>query len=233
MQNGSHETQQLANRIIEQYELTGTFERWSFLQKLLENELPLSHVENVLLAVLDAYLIYGPSVSATDVGADSEDGNPGNASPVLDDEKRESIQRLINEVLKGIDVSLEDVDSRFLHLFVQPPDNELLFLSSADAAMEDSTAKSLDDIDVRARSVLNQIEQLLPDPVEDEEAHKSAWDVVIELYGRESVRVREESLQSSGLDGDAFTENLQWKTLCCIGRVLIHYDFLTKGILSG
>lgn len=145
----------------------------------------------------------------------------------------------MNNVIEEI-VSCSDGigDSRFLHLLVLPPvDYESLTIDIDDDDDGDNAAQQeQQQIDKVAESILSQIEQLLPDPIEDEEAYKSSWDVVIDLYGRESVRVNEEGLQreiegASSVDGLS-AENLQWRTLCAIGRVLIHYDFLTKGVLK-
>lgn len=152
---------------------------------------------------------------------------------------------MMNNVIEEI-VSCSDgiEDSRFLHLLVLPPvDYESLTIdiddddddegdNNGDGNVAQQEQRQIDKV---AESILSQIEQLLPDPIEDEEAYKSSWDVVIDLYGRESVRVNEEGLQREieGATGDGLSaENLQWRTLCAVGRVLIHYDFLTKGVLK-
>jgi len=68
--------------------------------------------------------------------------------------------------------------------------------------------------------ILDQLELLLPDQVEDEDAFKGLWDTVIEINGRESVKINERNA------------TLQWKTRCLIARVLLHYDFLTHGLVD-
>jgi hypothetical protein len=225
--------------VIDRLELTEKFDRWRFLQKLLENELSHSDIEDVLLLSLSAYLQHGPTPSSYN----NKDENGGNASPVLSDDQRTVMNNVIEEI-----VSCSDGigDSRFLHLLVLPPvDYECLTIDIDDDDDDDDDDDSNDDnnvaqleqqqIDKVAESILTQIEQLLPDPIEDEEAYKSSWDVVIDLYGRESVRVNEEGLQHEieGASGDGLSaENLQWRTLSAVGRVLIHYDFLTKGVLK-
>ena len=233
------ELQQITHDVVEQYELHNRFERWSFLQKLLENEIPLKDVENSILAALNGYLLHGPRVGDAPEDADvrpqsNDDDNEGLPSPVLNDELRQSMETLIDDIL-CIRLDNEDTDSRFLHLFVEPPiDYELeVLMGTLMKKTSDVTPTTTNDIHPKALSLVNRIEQLLPDPVEEEEAYKGAWDIVIDLYGREGVRVREEAIQRNGVNGDANRENLSWKTLCCIGRVLIHYDFLTKGILCG
>lgn len=223
--------------VIERLELTGQFERWKFLQQLLENELPHSDIEDVLLLSLSAYLEHGPSPSSYN----NKDENGGNASPVLSDEQRRCMSNLITEIATCSDGI---GDSRFLHFLVLPRvDYESLTIDNDDDddKMDDDQKQQQQMMDEAAISILHQIEQLLPDPTEDEESYKSAWDVVIDLYGRESVRVNEEKLQrekeSNGREGggklfNTCLENLQWRTLCAVGRVLIHYDFLTKGVLK-
>ena len=69
-------------------------------------------------------------------------------------------------------------------------------------------------------SVLQRVEQLLPDPQEDEDALKGGWDVLMELHGRESVKVNEQA-------GTA-----RWKSIAIVARVMLHYDFLLEGVLS-
>jgi hypothetical protein len=221
--------------VIDRLELTEKFDRWRFLQKLLENELSHSDIEDVLLLSLSAYLQHGPTPSSYN----NKDENGGNASPVLSDDQRSVMNNVIEEI-----VSCSDGigDSRFLHLLVLPPvDYESLTIDidddDDDNNNDDNNAARLEQqqIDKVAESILTQIEQLLPDPIDDEEAYKSSWDVVIDLYGRESVRVNEEGLQREieGASGDGLSaENLQWRTLSALGRVLIHYDFLTKGVLK-
>jgi len=222
--------------VIERFELTKQFERWTFFQKLLEGELPASDVEDVLLLSLNAYLQHGP----TAFSADNKNDNGGNASPVLTADQRS----VMTAFLDGLVSASDGIgDSRILHMLVLPPVD---YESVIDIVSDGEDDNNLVEVDPNALAILGQMEQLLPDPVEDEEAFKSAWDVVIDLYGRESVRVREEALQREKeggvdvLDGDnkdggsvkCCPENLQWRTLCAVGRVLIHYDFLTKGVLD-
>ena len=221
--------------VIKRLELTDQFSRWKFLQQLLENELDHSDIEDVLLLSLSAYLLHGPSSKSYN----NKDENGGNASPVLTEGLRRVMSNLMEEIVSASDGI---GDSRFLHLLVLPQiDYESLTIDADDDYEEDvqddqQQQQEEQPVDEAATSILTQIEQLLPDPMEDEESYKSAWDVVIDLYGRESVRVKEEKLQrenESGTGGGTrCLENLEWRTLCAIGRVLIHYDFLTKGVLK-
>jgi hypothetical protein len=60
------------------------------------------------------------------------------------------------------------------------------------------------------------LESTLPDPQEEEEAYKSNWDMIMEIHGREAVKVNEQAGEIS------------WKTSCLVARVLLFYDFLTN-----
>ncbi len=216
--------------VIERLELTEQFSRWKFLQQLLENELDHSDIEDVLLLSLSAYLQHGPGPKSYN----NKDENGGNASPVLTEEQRQIMSGLVEDIVA---VSDGIGDSRFLHLLVLPQIDYSTLTIDVDDEDQEGEQSQADQaqLDQLAVSILTQIEQLLPDPMEDEESFKSAWDVVIDLYGRESVRVKEERLQrekESGGRGTTCLENLEWRTLCAVGRVLIHYDFLTKGVLK-
>lgn len=224
--------------VIARLELNDQFSRWKLLQSLFEGELPASDIEDILILSLDAYLRHGP----TSASADNKNENGGNASPVLKREQRSMMADLIHDMTSATDGI---GDSRFIHMLVLPPVDYESITIDEEEEDEDQNGSSV-EVDVGALSILERIERLLPDPIEDEEAHKSAWDVVIDLHGRESVRVSEEALQrdnaimairvgvDDGGNGDSRTycaEMLQWRTLCAVGRVLIHFDFLTKGIL--
>mmetsp|Transcript_18819 Transcript_18819/g.44089 ORF Transcript_18819/g.44089 Transcript_18819/m.44089 type:complete len:292 (-) Transcript_18819:13-888(-) len=200
------------------------FERWRFLQKLLEGEVPPSDVEDLLLIVLDAYREHGP----TDKSSNNSDENGGNASPVLTREQKDRVGYLIDGILTASDGV---GDSRFLHMLVLPPVDYVNV--DFDVEREPIVVKA----DSRAIALLEQIEKLLPDEYEEDEAHKSAWDVVIDLHGRESVKFHEQALQlerenGNEEDGVYNADNLQWRTQQSIVRLLLHFDFLTKGILK-
>jgi len=227
---------QQAKETIQRLELDQQFERWKFMQCLLEGEIPPSDIEDVLVLSLSAYLQHGPTAATSN----NKDENGGNASPVLNDEQKSDIQGAIKAMLE---VSDGIGDSKFLHLLVLPPiDYESITIDVED---DDDAGSNMVEVDSSALSILEQIEQLLPNIEDDEDAYKSAWDVVIDLYGRESVRVNEEALQreresgrypsSENVDSGSLeccADSLQWRTLCAVGRVLIHFDFLTKGILN-
>ena len=64
--------------------------------------------------------------------------------------------------------------------------------------------------------LFDMLQSTLPDPQEEEEAYKSNWDMVMEIHGREAVKVDEQAGEAS------------WKTCCLVARVLLFYDFLTS-----
>ena len=70
--------------------------------------------------------------------------------------------------------------------------------------------------------IIEQLEKVLPDQIEEEEDHKSLWDTIIELHGREAVKFNESQNPIS----------LDWKIANTVTRVLLHYDFLTFGIVD-
>lgn len=66
--------------------------------------------------------------------------------------------------------------------------------------------------------LIQKLENLLPDPLNDEDAHRSAWDTVIEIHGRDMVKANE------------MNPTTEWRTLCLVARLLIHCDFLSRNI---
>ena len=70
-------------------------------------------------------------------------------------------------------------------------------------------------------AVLEGLTKLLPDPIEDEDSSKSLWDILIQLHGRELVKFNETN------------PSPEWKAICLVARLLIHFDFLTDGIVEG
>jgi hypothetical protein len=70
-----------------------------------------------------------------------------------------------------------------------------------------------------ARNVIQEnLTKLLPDPLEDEDAIKGLWDTIIELHGREAVKIDEKH----GAEG--------WRSKSIITQILIYFDFLSEGI---
>lgn len=160
---------QSAESLSERLKLGDRFDRWKFLQDLLDDFAEDDDVHQVLYAVLERY----PLDDSIDIFEDNDKGTAPTATP----EQKEIVKQLVD------------------------------------------TWKSVGAIQAFTdEHTMSQIEKLIPDPQEDEDGFKSTWDVVIELHGREMVKINEE----------AGTE--RWKALSTIARVLIHYDILTEGL---
>jgi hypothetical protein len=166
--NNKEETVSLSQRL----RLKDQFDRWKFLQDLLDDYQNDDDIHQVLFAVLDGFVKYPPPAPKDD---DDESTKIITATP-----QQKAILR------------------------------DILDLSSASQSVE---ALSKEEI-------MEKLELLLPDPVEEEDAFKSAWDTVLELHGRDFVRVQEES------------GSQRWKALSVVSRVLIHYGFLVEGIIE-
>jgi hypothetical protein len=148
-----------SNTLAETMKLNDRFDRWRFLQHLLEGDVDNKDVNTVLLAVLNNALARERS--------DEPDG--------MTDVTPELREKIGNVIIT--------------------PENPMEKLDS-----------------------LELLDALIPDHTEDEDASKSLWDTVIEMHGRESVKVNE---------AGATTE---WKLSCIKARVLLHFDFLTEGV---
>lgn len=64
-------------------------------------------------------------------------------------------------------------------------------------------------------ALLKSLESLLPDPEEEEDAFKSLWDTLVEIHGREMVKIRETN------------PTPEWTCQCLVARILIWFDYLT------
>ena len=65
--------------------------------------------------------------------------------------------------------------------------------------------------------LLDELEMLLPTMEDDEESHKSMWDILMELHGREAVKM------SKDQDED-------WDARCLVVRLLIDQNFIVEDI---
>ena len=74
------------------------------------------------------------------------------------------------------------------------------------------------DIPQADDKLVEKFENLLPDPLDDEDAHKSTWDMVLEIHGRDMVKANE------------MNATTEWRKLCLTARLLIHYDFLSRSV---
>jgi hypothetical protein len=160
----------------DQFRGTDRFERWRFLQGLLDNECPADEVNRILFLVLDGALKYPrPKYEETE-----ETGSP--------------------EITAGLRARID-------LLLAASIDGRIPIFEGPDCSSgSDSLLKALNDV--------------LPDPDEDEDASKSLWNTVMELHGREMVKVNEASATP------------EWKALCSTARVLLHFDFLMLGIVE-
>jgi hypothetical protein len=153
--------------------LSDRFDRWRFLQRLLDEETTSARTNEILYVVLDGYLKYQrPKYKESE-----ETG-----SPELTPDRRATIEYIL-----------------------QCANGTVPVLTESNAA---------DD------AILEQLEALLPDMVEDEDAVKGIWDTVLELHGREGVKINEQNATPA------------WKARCLIARVLLHHDFLILGLVD-
>jgi hypothetical protein len=151
--------------VAERLKLSDRFDRWKFLQDVLDDFVEEDDLHQVLYAVLKGFSLQPQEPL--------EEGSLPLATPV----QKDLVAQLLQEF------------------------------------------QSTQAIPVGTDSVAwNRIEALLPDPLEDEDAFQGSWDTVMELHGREMVKVHQEKA----------TE--RWRALSTVARVLIHYEFLTEGI---
>ena len=66
--------------------------------------------------------------------------------------------------------------------------------------------------------LIEKLSSVLPDPIEDEDEFKSTWDILLDLHGREAVKLEES------------TKTPQWVARSLVTRILIFYDFLSGGL---
>ena len=69
-------------------------------------------------------------------------------------------------------------------------------------------------------SLLEALEYFQPDEIEDEEAFRSAWDIVVALYGVEATKQAQRSNDPS------------FNVRSSVVRLLLHFDFLVSGICN-
>ncbi|KAG7344615.1 hypothetical protein IV203_022623 [Nitzschia inconspicua] len=136
------------------------------------------------------------------------------------------VNQLLYAVLEGaLRFPRKDANQRFVELSnpVKESIQRILHLQTDDrkvvvALLDDYTDESSQDATQR---VLQQLEQVLPTMDDDPDAFRSLWDTVLEIHGREAVKYQETQ-----------DNTLQWKMQQTVARVLLHYDFLTLGIVT-
>ena len=197
----AHEQQDVSERrtpssqpcVVERLDLGEQFNRWKLLQQLLEAEADAGDINEVLFRVMKSFLDVPRPLKIKDANGITR----SNTSPLINDEKKMIIQSLL-------DFSSEEGDGSEIDSGIRSV-----------PAFTDGT-----DCIADSNQVMKIVEKLLPDPVEDEDAYKTCWDVVMEMYGKEAVKSEE-------MEGSK-----EWRARCAVARVLIHYDFLEAGIVE-
>ena len=178
--------------VIERLDLRENFNRWRLIQQLLEAEADATDVNEVLYRVMKSFL----EIPRPRKIKDHQGITRSNTSPLINDDKKKMIQSILN--FAAVDAECEN-DS----------DIPLFVPVFADGCIVGSGSH-----------VLEAVEKLLPDPNEEEDAHKTCWDIVMEMYGKEAVKSEE------------MERSEEWRARCAVARVLIHYDFLEAGIIE-
>ena len=168
--------------------LTTSFDRWKFLQQTLEGETSYSEVYPIIYSFV--YIAY----NQTQVEYKARMTTIASSNNTFHDEPLSSYHPTLMT-----DSSQEQKLFKVLE-YIQ----NKITSSSASFFQQDTHDKE---------QLLQLLEALQPDPLEEEDAYKSCWDLVKELYGQEVTKYAEKS-------GD-----LEWKVRCSIVRLLIHYDF--------
>ena len=173
--------QALQASLADQLGLSERFDRWRFLQKVLDEEVAAEPTNQLLFQVLEGYLKYPrPVVAGSDLT-----GSP---------------ERTLERVQRVADVVQRAAGETSIPLVSDINDD--------------------DDNDENNNHWISILEDLLPDPVEEEDDHKGTWDTLMELHGRESVKWNQQN------------PSTVWNTRCLATRLLIYYDFLSLGVVD-
>jgi hypothetical protein len=171
---------QLAAELRDSLRLYDRFDRWRYMQRLLDNEIQSDQINQLLYVVLDGALRYPRPV----YGSTGETGSP--------------------DLTKELESAIVDA---------------LVWSEARDPSKEKMRVPLLGVADKQQNNeeLLSLLEnQILP---RDEEVLKGLWDIVGEIHGREATKIDSRSAE--------------WLKLCLASRVLLCYDFLTLGVLSG
>ena len=178
-----------AAELTEQLDFTERFDRWRFLARLLDDEIDDRQVLNQVL-----YHALNTYLNHPRPRFENTDET---GSPERTDERLQRIQKVLDDHAQ--DESL----------------NLLLQRKSSLYGQYDGTPAEL----VYNQTIFDDLQSLLPDPEEEEDDFKSTWDIIIELNGRESVKINERD------------NHPPWRANCLMGRLLVFYDFLVFGLL--
>ena len=157
-----------SSSVVDRLGLDDSFQRWRFLQRLLDDDACDNDVNQVIYAVLIGFL---------ERPRKKDEVSNEMVSPILNDLNRELVMILLKD--------------------------------------DDGTVPVFSDDHIINEQLLEKLERLLPDPVENEDAHKGAWDTMCEIHGRGSVTLNEANATK------------RWRAMSSIARVLIYYDFFT------
>ncbi|KAI2491828.1 hypothetical protein MHU86_22734 [Fragilaria crotonensis] len=185
--------------VVDRLNLSENFNRWRFLQNLLDEDVDALDVNEILFVLLDNY----------------RKNNHKNADPMDSSapERTPELLESINQVLER-SIRINDGDES---------DNDTTTISSCCIlpVLVDPNCTPANHDDDSTPPLLTLMEQLLPDPKENEEAHKGAWDTVLELHGRTAVAMNEKEARPA------------WKAVFMIARVMIYFEFLSgEGLVS-
>ena len=166
---------EISSSLSEELGLHERFDRWRFMQKLLDEETKPEYTNRLLYQVLDGYIKYPrPKFAGSE-----ETGSP--------------------------ERTLARMEKVALVLSLTEQDESIPLTSDP---QEDVT------------ELMSKLEELLPDPIEEEDENKGTWDTVIELNGRESVKYNQQN------------PTMEWQSRCLTARLLIFYDFLMLGVVD-
>jgi len=208
--NDSGETENNSNNSIPEITsvpfdgLEDRFDRWKFLQDFLDGDASPDIVNVVLYRVLESVLKY-PRPNGRAEGGENNYDNKG----VVEEDEVVEMTMEVKENLEQI-VSEYSTEGRI----------PIVSLTRIDMRVCDDEKKTLQQL--QQSVILEQLEKLLPDPIENEEDHKSAWDTIIEIHGRESIKIDESQIPIS----------MEWKIANTVSRLLVHFDFLQLGIVT-
>lgn len=197
LEDDASRSSDISDAIYEKYELSNSrFFRWKFLQNILEEEdEPTCQEIN--------HVLYKTMVQAMLVDIDTCQDK---TIPILTDEQRRVLGTLM--CLEAYsDESLSEIGDNPGQIGVIraiPHD-----VSATDGVACTAFMETMDNLDL-----------LQPDQTEDEDAFRSCWDLVMEMYGKESTRIAEQ--------GGAFS----WRARSGVVRLLLHFNFLIQDMDS-
>lgn len=176
-------------------ELSNRFNRWRFLQEFLDGDASPNVVNIVLYRALKGAL------------DEQQEQEKEKDVAEMSMEKKEIIRQLLSDYSMVGRIPITGLSTSSM--------NSNFDRGDADVDAEVKTLSMQQQL-----VLLERLEKLLPDPIENEDDHKSAWDTVMEIHGKESVKNNESDNPVS----------MDWKVSNTVSRLLIHYGFLQSGI---